>query len=84
LEEIRKQREHIEWLKEKVVVGEQEEQKKATLLRDMNQRLEKAKIWADMNDPLVKKKFEDGLGELTSHQDSKKLRTNTMCPSQAT
>ncbi|EGP89863.1 uncharacterized protein MYCGRDRAFT_68166 [Zymoseptoria tritici IPO323] len=65
MEEIRTQRERIEFLKEKVVVGEEEEMKKATTLRDMQQRLEKTKIWADINDPLVKKKFEDGLGDMT-------------------
>jgi large subunit ribosomal protein L35 len=67
LEEIREQRKRIEFLKEKVVVGEAEEFKKATTLRDMHQRLEKTKIWADINDPLVKKKFEDGLGESRPH-----------------
>ena len=35
--------------------------KKAKLLA-MQKYLEDLKIWADINDPLVKKRFEDGMG----------------------
>ncbi|KAL2830049.1 phosphatidylethanolamine-binding protein [Aspergillus cavernicola] len=34
-------------------------------LRALEGHLEKAKVFADINDPLVKKKFEDGLGDMT-------------------
>ena len=38
------------------------EQRKQVRLRSMEQDLEQLKIYADINDPLVKKRFEDGLG----------------------
>ncbi|KAF2718901.1 PEBP-like protein [Polychaeton citri CBS 116435] len=34
------------------------------LLSDMDRRLSTLKIWADINDPVVKKRFEDGLGDM--------------------
>ena len=62
LEEIRVQRERIERLMEQVVVGENEEKRKEHRLGSMRRHLENLKILADINDPLVKKKFEDGQG----------------------
>jgi large subunit ribosomal protein L35 len=41
------------------------ELRKQNRLRSMNRTLEKLKILADINDPMVKKRFEDGLG--TAH-----------------
>jgi large subunit ribosomal protein L35 len=38
------------------------ELRKQNRLRSMNRTLEKLKILADINDPMVKKRFEDGLG----------------------
>jgi large subunit ribosomal protein L35 len=37
---------------------------KQTRLASMRKQLEKLKIYADINDPMVKKRFEDGLGTL--------------------
>lgn len=45
--------------------GEQFKQKK---LESLQRHLEELKIQADINDPAVKRKFEDGLGELQSEQ----------------
>lgn len=64
LEEIRAQREKIERLSDKVVVDEVEKQKRDHRLRSMRRHLEELKILADINDPIIKKKFEDGHGEL--------------------
>ncbi|KAF2486243.1 ribosomal protein YmL35 [Neohortaea acidophila] len=48
-------------------------------LRDMRQHLEELKILADINDPLVRKKFEDGLGDMNKpiyrHLADKKWRS---------
>jgi large subunit ribosomal protein L35 len=38
------------------------ELRKQNRLRSMNKTLEKLKILADINDPMVKKRFEDGIG----------------------
>lgn len=62
LEEIKKQRERIERLSDKVVVEESEKAKKDHRLRSMRRTLEELKILADINDPMVKKTFEDGHG----------------------
>lgn len=62
LAEIQKQRERIRALEAKEV-GVQNEQFKNHKLKSMRRRLEETKIKADINDPVVKKKFEDGLGE---------------------
>jgi large subunit ribosomal protein L35 len=42
--------------------GEQGRVKRENIIRGLKQRLEKYKIYADINDPIVKKKFEDGQG----------------------
>lgn len=64
LEQIRMMRERIAKLSDKVVVDEAEQAKKEHSLRSMRHHLEDLKISADMNDPIVKKKFEDGQGEI--------------------
>lgn len=64
LEEIRAQREKIERLSDKVVVDEVEKQKKDNRLRSMRRHLEELKILADINDPMIKKKHEDGNGKI--------------------
>lgn len=48
---------------------------KETKLASLHRHIEKLKILADINDPLVKKRFEDGLGRFL-HPVSFHLRTN--------
>lgn len=43
-------------------VAPQDERMRDIKLRSMQKALEELKIYADINDPLVKKKFEDGQG----------------------
>lgn len=61
------------------MVDEDEKKMQEKRLQDMRQRLEKAKIWADINDPLVKKRFEDGMGDMSKpiyrHLADKKWRS---------
>ena len=59
------QRERIEKLKAKNVAP-QDEAHREKQLRSMRTRLEEQKIFADINDPVVKKKFEDGDGTYTA------------------
>ena len=63
LEEIRVQKERIEKLKA-AAVAPQDEDKKERRLASMRRTLEENIILADINDPLVKKRFEDGQGRL--------------------
>ena len=63
LEQIKVQRERIERLKAKTV-SPQDEWAKEKRMGDMRHRLEATKILADMNDPIVKRKFEDGEGTI--------------------
>lgn len=63
LEQIRVMKERIARLNDKVVVDEKEQAKKEHQLSSMRHHLEDLKILADINDPIVKKKFEDGQGE---------------------
>ena len=74
LEQIRVQRERIERLKAKTV-SPQDEWAKEKKMGDMRHRLEATKILADMNDPIVKRKFEDGEGTLypTMKHDMRKI-----------
>ena len=60
VEETTKQRERIERLKAQD--GGEGEREREHRLKSMRRRLEETKIWADINDPLVKKRFEDGDG----------------------
>ena len=41
-----------------------EEMQKRNRLTSMRKRLEELKILADINDPVIKKRFEDGEGEI--------------------
>ena len=61
LQEIQMQRERIQKLSEKTVAPE-EEARKEHQIKTMRQRLEYSKILADINDPMVKKNFEDKQG----------------------
>lgn len=61
LEEIRIQRERIERLKQQSVAP-QDEGRRDHRLKSMRERLEYTKILADINDPMVKKTFEDKQG----------------------
>lgn len=61
--QITMQRERIERLKATSPVGEAETKEKMRRLKNMRTRLEELKVLADINDPLVKKRFEDDQGE---------------------
>ena len=61
LQEIQTQRERIQKLSEKSVPPEQEGHREQRL-KSMRERLEYSKILADINDPMVKKTFEDKQG----------------------
>ena len=61
VEEIKMQRERIEKLEAEEVAPQNESQKNHRL-RSMRERLEHTKILADINDPIVKKTFEDKQG----------------------
>ncbi|OQO14720.1 hypothetical protein B0A48_00101 [Cryoendolithus antarcticus] len=63
LEAIQQQRERIARLKESRVEP-QDEGRKQHRLDSMRQKLERLKILADINDPVVKRRFEDGLGDM--------------------
>lgn len=62
LEEIEQQRERIQRLKAQNASVSGGEWQKSNRLESMQRHLEKLKILADINDPLVKKRFEDGKG----------------------
>ncbi len=69
LEAIGLQRVKIARLQDRVVVGEQngeverrKQREKDNRVRSMGRRLEEMKVMADINDPMVKKRFEDGQG----------------------
>jgi large subunit ribosomal protein L35 len=66
VQEIQRTRERIGRL-EATKVEAQDEGKKEVRLRSMRKRLEELKILADVNDPLVKKTFEDGQGKFETH-----------------
>lgn len=61
---IENERKRIESLQKTEVVGSEAERKKATKLSNMREHLNELKILADINDPMVKKKFEDGQGKI--------------------
>lgn len=61
LEEIRVQRERIERLKAQNVAP-QDEGRRNHRLKSMRERLEHTKLLADINDPVVKRTFEDKQG----------------------
>ncbi|KAF2773083.1 PEBP-like protein [Teratosphaeria nubilosa] len=61
--QIQKQQARIERL-QATTVAPQDEAHKEHRLRSMRRTLEELKIQADINDPLVKKKFEDGKGDM--------------------
>lgn len=81
LAEIRVQQQRLERLRSKVIVDELEAAKRDKKLQDMRQRLEREKIWADINDPMVKKRFEDGMGDMSKpiyrHLANQKWRSYT-------
>lgn len=61
LKQIQTQRERMERIKAQAVAPQNEAHKEHRL-KSMRKKLEELKIRADINDPLVKKKFEDGQG----------------------
>lgn len=64
LVKIENMREKIDRLAQKTVTTPGEINGKAHSLKLMRRQLEQYKVEADMNDPLVKKKFEDGTGKI--------------------
>jgi large subunit ribosomal protein L35 len=42
--------------------GQEGRRKRDDIVKGLRERLEKYKIYADVNDPVVKKRFEDGMG----------------------
>ncbi|KAF2212946.1 hypothetical protein CERZMDRAFT_39842 [Cercospora zeae-maydis SCOH1-5] len=79
LDMIARSRERIEKLLQSVPVTEADIAYKENALRDMRRRLEVTKILADINDPMVKKRFEDGEGDMSKpiyrHLADKKWRS---------
>ena len=63
LEMINRYRTRIDNLLQTTPATDAEVMKKEARLRDMRRKLEATKILADINDPVVKKRFEDGFGE---------------------
>jgi large subunit ribosomal protein L35 len=63
LKQIEAQRRRIEQLRLQMPTKAAEQLKKENRLRSMEKYLEQLKILADINDPLVKMRFEDGLGK---------------------
>ena len=63
LQQIKTERERIQRLLSKQTSNEADEGYKQRRLKSMQNHLEKLKILADINDPLIKKRFEDGLGK---------------------
>lgn len=64
LEAVRVQRERLERLRMKDVAP-QDQWQKDNRMRDMRKKLEELKILVDINDPVVKRRFEDGKGKLS-------------------
>ncbi|KAI6869130.1 PEBP-like protein [Hortaea werneckii] len=64
LQQIQQQRDRIERLKAKQCAP-QDEAHKELRLTSMRRRLDELKILADINDPMVKRRFEDGAGDMT-------------------
>lgn len=56
-------------------VPPEREAMKEKRIKSWRDHIERLKVLADINDPLVKKKFEDGLGERTSNPEDDR-RTN--------
>jgi len=63
LKEIEVVRARIARLREQDAAISGGEKEKQTRLKSMTDQLEKLKILADVNDPVIRKRFEDGGGE---------------------
>lgn len=62
LKEIDVERARLTRLRETEPANAEGEALKQTRMRSMEKRIERLKIYADINDPVVKRRFEDGLG----------------------
>ena len=60
----RKERVYHDWMRKMLQRIQGGERQKQIRLDSMSRHLEKLKILADINDPLIKKRFEDGEGML--------------------
>lgn len=69
LKDIEKFRRRIEKLMDSVPVTDEKVAEKEHRLNFMRKRLEHTKILADINDPIVKKRFEDGQGQIRADDD---------------
>ena len=84
VEEIKRIRERIDALQtagdgvREGETGEQGRIKRENIIRGLKQRLEKYKIYADINDPIVKKKFEDGQGMTVEKMSLWRIGTNLL------
>ena len=65
LKDIQIMRERIARVQATEAAGPEAKSRKDVRLRSMHKELEQLKIYADINDPLVKKRFEDGQGKTT-------------------
>lgn len=63
LEQIEKERGRLERLRAANPEDVGGEAQKQTRIKSMEKHLEKLKILADINDPMIKKRFEDGMGK---------------------
>jgi large subunit ribosomal protein L35 len=61
------------------VESETDRKQREHKLKSMRKRLEDWKILADINDPLVKKKFEDGMGNSSPPLLPSFLYANVLC-----
>lgn len=75
LQEIEVQRARIVRLQASETRDEVEERQKQNRLSSMRTRLERLKIFADINDPMIKKRFEDGNGEWSKGRASWSLKS---------
>ena len=66
LQLIEQERRRIAGLRESDPAKSGGEMNKQRRIMDMQKRLEELKIFADINDPSIKKRFEDGLGTLVN------------------
>lgn len=74
-EQIQLYRSRIERL-QAIDVAPQDEAMKQKRLADMRRKLEATKILADINDPIVKRRFEDGVGALIILRSGRSIHPN--------
>lgn len=78
IEIIEQQRDRIERLKAQDPSVSGGEFQKSRRVDSMQRHLEKLKIFADINDPMVKKRFEDDQGMMYPQRNQVMLRFSTL------